>query len=389
MCVEKFCHKLLSKTSIHKHRQQAIVDVTCSILQGKPLSVTQVGRVMMNANQTRSNIRKADRLYSNPHLYHEREMIYRAISETVNKTPHPFILVDGSKLQNSPWYILRASRYAQGRAITLYEYRYRQSEQGSAKLYRRFLKGLSRVLGATVRPILITDAEFRAPWFELVRSVGWDFIGRLRGTANVAIGIDETPSDWRALWDKASAKPRGLGAGSYSKSREVDGYFYLYHTPDKGRHAHTRSGSRSLTIKSCRHKNKAREPWLLISSLHYPANYIVQAYRFRMTIEENFRDTKSGRYGLGLKMTFSRKPQRYAVMLLLAAIASLIAYLIGTVAETKQWQQHFQANSIRKKRVLSRFFLGCEVIYRRQKITMADMRDAVNKIQTETWESFS
>ncbi len=69
-----------------------------------------------------------------------------------------------------------------GRGITLYEMIYDVSEQGNRKLYGRFLDGLEKVIGQNRSPILITDAEFRGPWFKLVLEKNWDFIARIRGT---------------------------------------------------------------------------------------------------------------------------------------------------------------------------------------------------------------
>ena len=45
-------------------------------------------------------------------------------------------------------------------------------------------------------------------------------------------------------------------------------------------------------------------------------------------------------------------------MLLLAALAGMILTLIGIAAETKRLHLRFQANTIRKRRVLSLFQLG-------------------------------
>lgn len=384
MRVVRFCHKLLRNTSIHKSRLKVLSEVVETVIKHKVISVTGVGRALDNGQKSRSNIRKVDRLYSNAWLYSEQEEIYSRISETLIKSPRPFIVVDGSKLPNSPWSILRASLVSQGRAITLYEHQYEQSEQCSQKLYGRFLEGLGRVLGPKVSPIIVTDAEFRGPWFKLIRAQGWDFIGRIRGNANVAFNDIDEPDDWRELWPKASSKPRHLGEGYYNRQHEIIGYFYLYKSKDKGRHAHTRSGRPSRTMKSNKHKACAREPWLLISSLDASAKYIVTAYKFRMSIEENFRDTKSGRYGFGLEMTSSKQKKRYANMLIISAIAALIAYLFGVIGEANNLHRDFQANSTRNKRVLSRFFLGCEMVKKKLKITMTQWNNAIQLLERET-----
>lgn len=383
-----FCHKLLAHTSLHQKRLQLVSEVVETVLLSKALAVTTVGRKMQNGNKTRSNIRKVDRLYSNPRLYAERETIYKAIAKAVVTVESPLIAIDGSKLPNSPWYILRASLVREGRAITIFERQYTIKEQGSQKLYKNFLNGLARVLGPGIAPVLITDAEFRAPWFTLVGKKGWDFIGRVRGNARVSVCLEDEADEWQTLWPKATKQPRYLGEGWLNRQHPIMGHFYLFKGKNQGRHAHTRSGRRSKTIKSQRQRASAREPWLLISSLEDKACYIIRAYQFRMSIEENFRDTKSGRYGLGLRMTYSKKKERYSVMLLLAALASLIAYLVGTVGELYDKQRQFQANSTRKRRVLSRFFLGCEMLYNNMNVTLAQWTEAIKHSQQEIFQSF-
>ncbi len=98
---------------------------------------------------------------------------------------------------------------------------------------------------------------------------------------------------------------------------------------------------------------------------------------------------KSGRYGLGLRETFSKSKSRYRVILIIAALASLFAYLIGTVGEMNNLQWHFQANSTKHRRVLSRFFLGCELIYKRYQITNEQYREALSFLKQETYNYFS
>ena len=82
MRARKFCHKLLSFTSIHKKRIDVIGEVLETILMAKTLSVTQIGRKMKNKCQTRSNIRKVDRLYSNSYLFQETDEIRRHLQDS-------------------------------------------------------------------------------------------------------------------------------------------------------------------------------------------------------------------------------------------------------------------------------------------------------------------
>ncbi len=80
MRAKTLCQKLLSETSLHQTRLDALSEIVETVLIGKTLSVTGIGRKMENSSQTRSNIRKADRLYSNSHLHGECEMIYTDFS---------------------------------------------------------------------------------------------------------------------------------------------------------------------------------------------------------------------------------------------------------------------------------------------------------------------
>jgi hypothetical protein len=142
MRTQELCHRFLTNTNFHKKRIQVISEVVETILQSKELSVSSIGRKMKNNCQTRSNIRKVDRLYSNRYVAQNHKKINQAVAQWLIKTTQPFIVVDGSKLPNSCWYILRASIIAKGRGMTLFECICQRAEQGSLMLYRRFLNGL-------------------------------------------------------------------------------------------------------------------------------------------------------------------------------------------------------------------------------------------------------
>ncbi|MBN9227352.1 MULTISPECIES: hypothetical protein [Legionella] len=53
---------------------------------------------------------------------------------------------------------------------------------------------------------------------------------------------------------------------------------------------------------------------------------------------------------------------------MLAALAGLIAWLTGAAAEQLKLHYDFQANSYKHRRVLSFFYLGCQII--RKKINL-------------------
>ena len=81
-----------------------------------------------------------------------------------------------------------------------------------------------------------------------------------------------------------------------------------------------------------------------------------------MQIEETFRDLKSHRFGWSFEDARTKSCARMAVMLLLAALASAMAMVAGLAAAAMGLERHYQANTIRTRRVLSLVYLGRAVI---------------------------
>ncbi|MBI4356528.1 MAG: hypothetical protein HY559_01425 [Gammaproteobacteria bacterium] len=100
-----------------------------------------------------------------------------------------------------------------------------------------------------------------------------------------------------------------------------------------------------------------------------------------MQIEEGFRDLKSSQYGFGFEKSRTKHIARIQVLLLIAMLAALFAWLTGWVAEQRGLQYKFQANSIKHKRVLSLFFLGCRVISKRIHFLLGELFEGLINIQ--------
>ncbi|HEI8776627.1 TPA: transposase, partial [Enterobacter cloacae] len=110
-------------------------------------------------------------------------------------------------------------------------------------------------------------------------------------------------------------------------------------------------------------RSSAREPWLLFSNAEgLEPHQIMALYSRRMQIEQNFRDDKSPRFGFGLRLSRSQGKGRLEVLNMVAAMASLVMWLAGYRAERQCLHWHYQASSIRHRRVLSYLSLAEEVI---------------------------
>lgn len=79
----------------------------------------------------------------------------------------------------------------------------------------------------------------------------------------------------------------------------------------------------------------------------------MKLYSRRMQIEQNFRDEKSERYGMGLRSSYNRSVERVSVLNLLSTLCSIVLWLMGYALEREGQHRFYQANTVQNRRVLS------------------------------------
>jgi hypothetical protein len=320
-------------------------------------------------------IKAVDRLLGNRHLRAERDGIYRAMAKALLRGKvRPVISIDWSDIQTGRERVmLKAATPAGGRAVTLYERVFPISRYNSPGANREFLAALRSVLPEACQPILVTDAAFRGPWFREVESYGWDWISRVRANCKY-YNSDSKRWCWtRSLYPGATTRPRFVGwvALIRNRSHQVGLYLVRERKARVGR-PRRRRGPRRANHNAYRRSH--REPWLLASSLphqHGNARRIAKIYATRMQIEETFRDLKCHRWGFGLCYSRCNQVCRLQALLLIAALATLLSWLVGLAARSRGLDRQLQANSERRRTVLSAFFVGRELL-RRQTDTLPD-----------------
>ena len=238
-----------------------------------------------------------------------------------------------------------------GRSLTLLEQVHPIESYNKPCVHRAFLQQLKALLAQSCKPVIVTDAGFLGPWFEMVRALGWLFLGRLRGNTQVSFDGGQKWSTTKRLSKQATRRAKSLGLARCAKSAPYQAYVHLV-------------DERSRLAKASTSAHTYNEPWLLVTSLpgsSYTARQIANVYAKRMQIELSFRDLKDDRWSMALVNARAGNGQRRQMLLLIAAVATFALWLIGLVAQSFGWQRHFQANTIRDRRVLSLVFLGREV----------------------------
>ena len=386
----KLLHKKLSKACpcIHQKRLAILVLATHALLIGQRLSLTQLGRRLQSSALTKHKIKRIDRLLGNSHLHQERQEIYRFISQQLIDHSRPLIIVDWSDLtKERDYHLLRASIPVGGRALTLYEEVHPQKNLCSDKIHRQFLRRLESLLPAGCCPIVITDAGFRNPWFKAICDMGWDYVGRVRNRDMLKPKNKLIWKPCKYLYQKAQYKPRYLGQYTVVRSNPIDTHLYLVKQRPKNRHRYNDDGTRTTRGQSEKMAQRQKEPLLISTSLQgsqQQAQRIIKLYKNRMQIEEAFRDTKSKRLGFSIRESLTRNLERLEILLLIGALATFMAWLLGVITELKQWHRRYQSNTNNARRVLSTFFIGCQVAADNQlTLRPSDYTMALNRVKTD------
>jgi hypothetical protein len=229
--------------------------------------------------------------------------------------------------------------------------------------------------------VIVTDAGFYHHWFAQVATLGWDFIGRIRGRHHVRIGEEKMPL--KKLFLRAGRRVIDLGVAEVGANRPDRYRLILSVKPKpKRRRRLTRLGRRGRATRDANLSRAAKDPQLLATSLRCAARKVLDAYATRMQVEESFRDLKSHRFGYDFSSAKSRNPRRIEVLLMIATLASVALSMLGAAAERNHLQRQFQANTIRKRRVLSLLTLGRRVLRTSIEIPTHELRAAIAAVRS-------
>lgn len=100
-----------------------------------------------------------------------------------------------------------------------------------------------------------------------------------------------------------------------------------------------------------------------------------------MTIEQAFRDLKAYRHGFALRANLGRHHRRIANLLLIAVLASLVLWITGLIGIARGLDRTLQANTERRRRVLSTFFIGARLFKQGLLLTRHEISDAFTHLR--------
>lgn len=353
----------------HARRADSLAKTVEALVHGGKACLTSLGRSRRGSAQVKHQIKAVDRLLGNEHLHGEVLGVYRALARSVlGRVRRPVVLVDWSDFECSKgrkWAMLKAGVATSGRCFVLFSRVFPFERYNSPEAHCEFLLGLSRVLPPRCKPIIVTDAGFRGPWFRDVEKLGWDWVGRIRNKIRY---FNESTGRWAftdSLYKRATPTMKYLGKVRLSRRKKYLFNLYLMRAHAPRKRGPRKPAHNSPNVSLYRRLHKA--PWLLATSLPHDrlaCRSVQRLYSARMQIEESIRDTKSHRFGFGLEYAKSNSPARMEVLLLLVALAALALWLVGLAGKSEKLHHQLQANTLRTRSVLSTPFLGRLLIAR-------------------------
>lgn len=181
-----------------------------------------------------------------------------------------------------------------------------RSQNSYENAFLRLLADSIKRAGGTAT--ILCDRGFRrVSWIALLQKLGLGFVVRLKADVTVAYKGEKL-----SLEELAQSLPRGkvvdLGIVPLRADAAIDARVVFYWA------------------------NKAKEPWWLAVSDDIKGARAIKLYDRRMTVEEQFRDTKGKRFGVKLYWTQFRDPDALARFVMLLAVALLIWIIAGTRA---------------------------------------------------------
>lgn len=347
---------------MHAYRLQSLMTAVHGLFRGGRLTVTALGRSVDCQAKVKHNIKRIDRLVGNRKLHAQRHLVYAAIARRlIGQQTRPIIIVDWTGIGNdAAWYLLRASVPFAGRALTLYERVVPKHQYDNRSVRTEFLAQLYTILAPQARPIIVTDGGFRSSWYRAVEKRGWSWLGRLRGHVMIQLEPGGPWVSYKTLFDRAGRVPKLLSSVRIVQKHASPCSLVIYKAKRRGRVRLTRCTKQVSSWRVSRYYARYHaEPWLLVTRIDdLSAEQLVDIYKTRMSIEEGFRDLKCPRFGWSFELARSKIRFRLENLLLIAALASITAWICGYAASRADVVGQLQANTERGRRVLSHHFVG-------------------------------
>jgi hypothetical protein len=373
---------------IHRRRVESLSWAIAALLDGNRLSLTGLGRGSRSNVATKHEVKRADRLVGNAGLFEDQHIVFCWLARLLMEgTDEVVVAVDWTPVNPPTHNALYAAVVHSGRALPILFEVHGGEMKNSTAIEGAFLARLRTVVPKGLKVIIIADAGFRGPFFAAGDALGFSVVARLQG--NVCVGA---PGATKTVGALSRAATHSIDDFGVTRVNKVESYKARVVRAPKRKPRLVRTKSRRPERgRETQARKRHGSAWLLATNItDKSAAEIHHIYMQRMQIEEVFRDHKNTRFGWSLRHARfassddTKRRIRMSNLLLIAAMATVIAQLIGRLAESMDWHRRFQANTVRR-RVLALTSLASAVLRssHRHEILRGRLRHALALVQRD------
>jgi len=326
--VNHFVSELLG-SAVHKKRAMSIGFAVFGAMRAKRLSSTDIGRALAAYRETspKNGIKQVDRLIGSEKFKVE-EVLACYVPWLVGQRKEIVVSLDWTEYAKDGHSRIAVNLITKhGRATPLV---WRTVETATLKNHRNeyedaTLALLKRVLPAGVSVTVLADRGFGdTKLYQYVqKDLKWEHVIRFRGC--IVARSEDGETRRASAWVPPNGQIRELPNCRVTRCKVL--------VPAV------------VFVK----KHGMKEAWHLATTLVGPKERVVELYARRFTCEENFRDEKDDRFGLGFKETGVSTVQRRDRFLVINALSTVILTLLGAAGEALGYDRRLKANTVRKR----------------------------------------
>jgi hypothetical protein len=325
---------------LHSKRVLSLANGVVGVIHSASLAVATIGRALSQAQglHPKHAIKQIDRLLSNAGI-DVPDVFEKWVPYVVASRPEVVVALDWTDFDRDGQSTLVASMVtSHGRATPLVWKTVNKDQlKGNRNEFEdELVTRLRCAVPLNVKVTLLADRGFGdVDFYEYQRAIDVGHVIRFKGNIMVtdADGVSKPARDWLAAEGKARVMRNVFVT---ARKVRVDAFVCVWNPAMK-------------------------EAWFLACNgevAQSTASQIVKLYGKRFTIEENFRDLKDLRFGMGLSSARIKSPERRDRLLLLSALAVALLTFLGAAVEAIGYDRMLRANTV-KKRTHSLFNQGC------------------------------
>ena len=334
--VHQFVREIL-EDDFHAMRVLSLANAVTGAVHAAALSIHAIGAALAAASDLNKKhaVKQVDRMLSNAGIVMDEVFpVWAAFVLAGRKKAR--IALDWTDFEKDDQVTLAAYLITDhGRATPLVWRTYAKSSlKGQQADYEaEFMDLLGLTIPEDVDVTIVADRGFASvERYEHLSVLGFKYIIRFRGDIQVTDtdGTTQTGHQW--------VPPNG-------RARRIE-------------QAKVTATKSMVPVVICVKKAKMADSWCLATNhAELTSAEIINLYGRRFTIEETFRDVKDQRFGMGLKATSIRNPERRDRLLFVAALAHALLSLLGAAGERAGMDRLMKVNTS-KTRQLSLYRQG-------------------------------